>query len=75
VAMTLAGLARCSAALALRPRPGAGMLLAAGILTALCGVLLLAQWPSSSAWALGTLLGVSLLFGGFAKWTIAKAIA
>ena len=75
VMMILAGVARCSAALALRPKPGAGMLLAAGVLTALCGVLLLAQWPSSSVWAVGTLLGVSLLFGGFAKWSIAKAIA
>jgi len=33
-------------------------------------VLILVGWPSSSLWALGTLVGVSLLFSGVARLTL-----
>jgi uncharacterized membrane protein HdeD (DUF308 family) len=44
-----------------------------GIVTVLLGILLLAEWPLSGAWALGTLVGVNLLFSGFAMISIGSA--
>ena len=36
-----------------------------GILSLVIGAIILKQWPSSSLWLIGTLLGVDLLFAGF----------
>lgn len=41
-----------------------GLVLADGLVTALLGGLLVAEWPSDSLWAVGTLLGISLFFSG-----------
>lgn len=38
-----------------------------GLITLLLGAIILAQWPVSSLWALGTLLGVDLVIAG-ASW-------
>jgi aquaporin Z len=35
-----------------------------GILSLVVGAIILAQWPGSSLWVIGTLLGVDLLFAG-----------
>ena len=42
------------------------ILLLSGIIGALAGGLILAEWPNSSLWVLGLLLGIDLLFHGFA---------
>jgi uncharacterized membrane protein HdeD (DUF308 family) len=44
--------------------PGWGWGLAAGALSILLGAALLAQWPSSGFWFLGTVVAVELLFRG-----------
>ena len=36
-----------------------------GVITALLGLMILAQWPVSGLFVLGTFLGVDLLFTGF----------
>jgi uncharacterized membrane protein HdeD (DUF308 family) len=41
-----------------------GLVLADGLITALLGGLLVAEWPSDSVWAVGTLFGVSLFVSG-----------
>jgi uncharacterized membrane protein HdeD (DUF308 family) len=41
------------------------MLLANGIVTLLLGGMIWLRWPSSSVWAVGTLVGVNLLMTGF----------
>jgi len=50
-----------------------------GILTLLLGLMIYMQWPSSSAWAIGTLVGVSLIFSGVTRvmvsLTVRKATA
>jgi uncharacterized membrane protein HdeD (DUF308 family) len=50
-----------------------------GIVTLLLGLLIYMQWPSSSAWAIGTLVGVSLIFSGVTRvmvsLTVRKAAA
>ena len=42
-----------------------GLVHADGLTTALLGGLLVAEWPSDSLWAVGTLFGISLFFTGF----------
>jgi uncharacterized membrane protein HdeD (DUF308 family) len=44
-----------------------GWILANGILALILGGLILAHWPSSSVWAIGTLVGVNLLFTGITR--------
>src|ERR1700728_1381449 len=48
-----------------------------GIITLLLGLMIYAQWPSSSAWAIGTLVGLSMIFSGVARvmmsWAVRKA--
>ncbi|WP_411869809.1 HdeD family acid-resistance protein [Vulcanococcus limneticus] len=41
-----------------------GLVLADGVITALLGGLLVAEWPTDSLWAVGTLFGISLFFTG-----------
>jgi uncharacterized membrane protein HdeD (DUF308 family) len=42
-----------------------GLVLMDGVVTAILGGLLVAEWPTDSLWAVGTLFGISLFFSGF----------
>jgi uncharacterized membrane protein HdeD (DUF308 family) len=48
-----------------------------GIITLLLGLMIYAQWPSSAVWAIGTLVGISMIFSGVARvmmsWAVRKA--
>ncbi len=57
-----------------RPLQGWGWLLFDGAVTLLLAVMILSKWPSSSVWAIGTLLGVSVLMSGTSKIMLAVAI-
>jgi uncharacterized membrane protein HdeD (DUF308 family) len=50
-----------------------------GIVTLLLGLMIYLQWPSSSSWAIGTLVGVSLIISGVSRLmlslTVRKAAA
>jgi uncharacterized membrane protein HdeD (DUF308 family) len=50
-----------------RSLPGAGWVLVDGIVTLILGFLIAYPWPISSAWAIGTLVGVNLLVSGFTR--------
>lgn len=52
-------------AFGLRPAAGWGHALFSGIISLLLGGLIWGEWPASSAWAVGTLLGVDFLLTGF----------
>jgi uncharacterized membrane protein HdeD (DUF308 family) len=54
---------------ALRPLPGSVWFLVDGLVSLLLAGLIFAHWPSSSLWALGTLVGISLVFSGIARMT------
>ena len=58
-----------TAALAFQVKPlsGWGWLLFDAVITALLGFLILAHWPSSSLWAIGTLVGVAVLIRGVTR--------
>jgi uncharacterized membrane protein HdeD (DUF308 family) len=51
----------------LRDEQASGWMLANGILALVLGALIWLQWPSSSVWAIGTLVGVNLLFTGITR--------
>jgi uncharacterized membrane protein HdeD (DUF308 family) len=50
-----------------RPLGGSIWLLVDGIITLLLGLMIYVRWPSSSVWALGTLVGVSMIVSGVAR--------
>ncbi|HYX75360.1 MAG TPA: DUF308 domain-containing protein [Steroidobacteraceae bacterium] len=51
----------------LRSERATGWMLANGILALVLGGMIWLQWPSSSVWAIGTLVGVNLLFTGITR--------
>jgi len=58
----------------LRPADGWGWFLVDAAGSLLLGGLILAGWPFSSLWAIGTLVGVSVFISGVSKITIAAKI-
>ena len=58
----------------MRSQHGASWFLIDGIITLLLGVMIYAQWPSSSAWAIGTLVGVSLIVSGVTRVMLSFAV-
>ncbi|HTF65397.1 MAG TPA: DUF308 domain-containing protein [Edaphobacter sp.] len=58
----------------LRRLPGAVWFLVDGLVSLLLAGLIFFHWPSSSLWAVGTLVGISLLFSGIARLTLPLAL-
>ena len=58
----------------LRPLTGSGWLLVDGIVTLLLAVLIGSSWPSSAAWVVGTLVGISMLFSGITRMMLSIAV-
>jgi uncharacterized membrane protein HdeD (DUF308 family) len=58
----------------LRPAEGWGWFLFDALAVLAMGILILAKWPSSSIWAIGTLVGVAVLMGGISRTMIAARI-
>ena len=56
-----------------RPNANWGWIVAAGVVAVILGLMILAQWPFSSVWVLGTLAGISLIFSGWSYIMIAMA--
>lgn len=54
----------------LRRLRGAVWFLVDGLVSLLLAGIILFHWPSSSLWAVGTLVGISLLFSGIARLTL-----
>ena len=57
----------------LRPLPGSGWLLFDGIVTLVLAVMIWRTWPSSTAWVIGTLVGISMLFSGTSRLMLSLA--
>jgi uncharacterized membrane protein HdeD (DUF308 family) len=56
-----------------RPEKGWGWMLVNAVIGVILGFLLLEEWPLTGLWAIGTFVGVSLLFAGFSLISIASA--
>ena len=57
----------------LRPMPGSRWLLFDGIVTLILAILIWRTWPSSTAWVIGTLVGISMLFSGVSRLVLSLA--
>jgi uncharacterized membrane protein HdeD (DUF308 family) len=58
----------------MRSTNGAIWFLIDGIVTLFLGGLIYAHWPSSSVWALGTLVGVSMIMSGVARIMLSLSV-
>jgi uncharacterized membrane protein HdeD (DUF308 family) len=56
-----------------RHESGSGWLLFDGIVTLLLAFMIWGTWPSSGIWAIGTLVGVSMLFSGISRLMMSAA--
>jgi uncharacterized membrane protein HdeD (DUF308 family) len=52
---------------------GSGWILFDGIVTLILGLLVWRQWPSSSLWVIGTLVGISMIFTGTTRLMLSLA--
>ena len=66
-ALVAEGIFKFIAAARLRGQPGAGWITFSGLMALILGVLIGIEWPSSSQWVIGLLVGIDLVFGG---WTL-----
>jgi uncharacterized membrane protein HdeD (DUF308 family) len=57
-----------------KPLDGWGWFLFDAVASFIMGILILVKWPSSSVWAIGTLVGVAVLVGGISRIVIASKI-
>lgn len=57
----------------MRGQRGSSWLLVNGLITILLGGMIWRNWPSSSVWAIGTLVGVNLLMAGVSRLMLALA--
>jgi len=58
----------------LRPAPGSGWLLVDAIVTVGLAAMIWSTWPSSTAWVVGTLVGISMLFSGITRFMLSLAV-
>jgi uncharacterized membrane protein HdeD (DUF308 family) len=58
----------------MRPVKGSAWVLIDGIVTLLLGLLIYMQWPSSSGWVIGTLVGISMIISGAARVAMSLAV-
>jgi len=58
----------------MRSMEGSSWVLTDGIITLVLGIMIYMQWPSSSAWAIGTLVGVSMILSGVTRVMVSFAV-
>jgi uncharacterized membrane protein HdeD (DUF308 family) len=73
VFLLVEGIFKIIMALRVREHRGWGWLLASGIVSLILGALIWAQWPASGLWVIGLLVGIQLLFTGWALVMLALA--
>ncbi|MGO4172043.1 HdeD family acid-resistance protein [Bosea sp. TAF32] len=73
-ALVATGVLRLIMAFQNRELPYWGWVAFSGALSLLLGGMILAQWPASSLWVLGTFLAIELIFQGWAAIALARAI-
>jgi uncharacterized membrane protein HdeD (DUF308 family) len=58
----------------MRSMRGSVWVLIDGVITLLLGVMIYLQWPSSSVWAIGLLVGVSMIISGVTRVMLSLAV-
>src|SRR5262249_58506031 len=67
------GLLEVGMALRLRPQEGWGWILLSGLVAIAAGLLIALQLPNSSTWTIGLIVGIKMIFAGWAFITLALA--
>lgn len=67
----LQGVLEIGVALKIKPDEGWGWMMAAGIVAVLAGIMLILKLPSSAAWAIGLMVGISMISAGWAYLSLA----
>ncbi|MFI5185049.1 MAG: HdeD family acid-resistance protein [Vicinamibacteria bacterium] len=67
------GISSAVLAFHVRPEKGWGFMLFSAVMGVILGFLLLREWPLSGVWAIGTLVGVNMLFSGFSMISVGSA--
>jgi uncharacterized membrane protein HdeD (DUF308 family) len=57
----------------LRRMPGSNWILFDGVITLILAMMIWRTWPSSTEWAIGTLVGISMLFSGISRLMLCLA--
>ena len=57
-----------------RSQAGSGWIFFDGIVTLILGLMVWRQWPSSSLWVIGTLVGISMIFTGTTRLMMGLAV-
>ena len=52
---------------------GRGWFVASSLASGLLGIMIIAEWPASAVWTIGTLLGIAVLFNGISRIVISGA--
>lgn len=58
----------------LRALGGSSWMLVDGLVSLLLGGMIYVHWPSSSAWAIGTLVGISMIISGFTRVMLSLSV-
>lgn len=74
VGLAAKGVLEAVVALSVRPLPGSGWLLLDGLVTVAIATLIAAAWPASTAWAIGIMVGVSMVSSGVTRLMISNAV-
>ena len=60
-------------AVRIRPMPGSGWLFVDSIITLALAIIIYRTWPANAGWALGLLVGISMLFSGISRLMLSLA--
>jgi uncharacterized membrane protein HdeD (DUF308 family) len=74
VVLAAKGVLEAVIAFSVRPLPGSGWLLLDGLVTVAIATLIAAAWPASTAWAIGIMVGVSMVSSGVTRLMISSAM-
>ena len=74
VFLVLEGIVEIALYFGLRGVQHSGWVLLDGFITLILGILIWRQWPSSSVWVIGTLIGISLIFSGISRVMLSLAV-
>lgn len=73
VFLVVEGVLRIVGSLELKPAEGWGWPMVGGVSAIILGLLLMAGWPSSAEWFIGTVIGIHFLMSGFARVMLGAA--
>ena len=74
ISLVASGVLRAWVGLQHRPEKGWGWLVAAGVITALAGLVIASGWPVNSIWVLGMFLAIDLIFQGWSFIALGLAL-